>query len=78
MNDDTNNKTTRPRVLGPALAPTVEPGCIACGACAFNAPEVFEVTDRSRVKPDADIEKNRALIEKAVAQCPVSVIKFKE
>ncbi len=76
MNDDTNNKTITPR--GSRGMPLVEPGCIACGACAFNAPEVFEVTDRSRVKPDADIEKNRALIEKAVAQCPVSVIKFKE
>ena len=56
----------------------MEPGCIACGACAFNAPEVFEVTDRSRVKPDADIEKNIVAIEKAVAMCPVQVIKFRK
>ncbi len=54
----------------------IEPGCIACGACAFNAPDVFEVTDRSRVKTDADFEKNAGFIEKAAAQCPVQVIKI--
>ena len=57
---------------------TVEPGCITCGTCAFIAPEVFEVTDVSRVKKDADIEANKELIEKAVTKCPVQVIKFQE
>ena len=32
----------------------IEPGCIACGACQFNAPEVFEVTDRSRIINSAE------------------------
>ncbi len=54
----------------------IEPGCISCGACQFTAPEVFEVTDRSRIKPDADLKKNEAVIEAAVRGCPVSVIKY--
>lgn len=58
--------------------PYIEPGCISCGSCAYNAPEVFEVTDRSRIRQNADFEKNRALIEKAAALCPVSVIKIKQ
>ena len=37
----------------------IEPGCISCGSCQYLAPEVFEVTDRSRVKPCADIIKNK-------------------
>ncbi len=57
---------------------TVEPGCITCGTCAFTAPEVFEVTDVSRVKKDIDIESQKELIEKAVIRCPVQVIKFQE
>lgn len=57
---------------------TVEPGCITCGTCAFIAPEVFEVTDVSRVKKDVDIESQKELIEKAVTKCPVQVIKFQE
>ncbi|MCX5925203.1 MAG: ferredoxin [Candidatus Dependentiae bacterium] len=56
----------------------VTPGCITCGTCAFTAPEVFEVTDVSRVKQDVDIEKNAELIKKAVARCPVQVIKIEE
>ena len=62
---------------GEPLVPLIEPGCIACGTCAFIAPEVFEVTDRSRVKVDADFERNRELIEKAALKCPVQVIKIK-
>lgn len=56
----------------------VTPGCITCGTCAFTAPEVFEVTDVSRVKPDADMEKNADLIQKAISLCPVQVIKMQE
>ncbi len=57
---------------------TIEPGCIACGSCSYRAPEVFEVTDRSRIKADADIEKNEELIEAAVKACPVQVIQYKK
>lgn len=57
---------------------TIEPGCISCTTCQFTAPEVFEVTDVSRVKPNADLEKNYEAIKLAVQRCPVQVIKFQE
>jgi len=53
---------------------TIEPGCITCGLCEFVAPDVFEVTDVSRVKEDADIARNLEAIEEAVRSCPVQVI----
>ena len=56
--------------------PIINPGCISCGACQFYAPDVFEVTDVSRVKKDADMEKNREKIDHAIKECPVSVIKW--
>jgi ferredoxin len=56
----------------------IEPGCITCGACEFVAPEVFEVTDVSRVKTDADMVKNADQIEEAVRMCPVNVIKYQK
>lgn len=68
MNDDSKK----------VAKPTIEPGCIACGSCAFIAPQVFAVTDRSRVKESADFESQSALIEKAAAACPVSVINYKK
>jgi len=42
------------------------------------APAVFEVTDISRIKPDADIAAHEAAIAKAVAVCPVRAIIFEE
>ena len=57
---------------------TIQPGCISCGTCEFTAPEIFEVTDVSRVKKDADIEKHEERIKEAVRKCPVQVIKFEE
>ena len=56
----------------------IDPGCITCGMCEFIAPQVFEVTDISHIKSDADIEKNFDLIEQSVQECPVSVIKFQD
>lgn len=56
----------------------IEPGCITCGMCEFIAPKVFEVTDISHIKSDADVQENIELIEQAVIECPVSVIKFQE
>lgn len=53
----------------------IEPGCITCGACEFIAPEVFEVTDISRIKPESDLQQTE-LIEQAVRSCPVQVIKY--
>jgi ferredoxin len=54
----------------------IEPGCITCGACEFIAPEVFEVTDTSHIKPQADLKNNSNLIEAAAQACPVNVIKY--
>lgn len=54
----------------------IEPGCISCGTCAFVAPNVFEVTDRSRVKNNANPEENQKNIEEAIKQCPMQIIKY--
>lgn len=54
----------------------IEPGCITCGLCEFLAPKVFEVTDVSRVRSDAQIQGSESEIEQAVQQCPVQVIKY--
>lgn len=56
----------------------IKPGCIACGTCAFIAPDVFEVTDRSRVKESSDLVANQAAIKIAITKCPVSVIQQSE
>lgn len=56
----------------------IEPGCITCGACEFIAPDVFEVTDKSYIKTDADQEANKELIETAIRSCPVAVIKWQK
>lgn len=56
----------------------IEPGCISCGSCAYRAPEVFKVTDISRVQDTADLEKNSKHIEEAAYACPVNVIKFEK
>lgn len=56
----------------------IEPGCITCGACEFVCPEIFEVTDKSYIKKDTDLEKNAQSIEIAALSCPVNVIKFKK
>jgi len=55
---------------------TIQPGCITCGACEFVAPEVFEVTDISHIKENADISKNKLCIQKAIESCPVNVIEY--
>ena len=56
----------------------IEPGCITCGMCEFIAPKVFEVTDVSHIKSDANLLENEQLIEQSVVECPVLVIKFQE
>jgi ferredoxin len=42
----------------------IQPGCITCGLCEFLAPNVFEVTDVSRVQ--------------SIKECPVQVIEFEK
>lgn len=56
----------------------VNPGCITCGTCEFIAPEVFEVTDISHVKPDVDYASHETAIKCAIIACPVQVIESKE
>ena len=56
----------------------IEPGCISCGSCAFIAPEVFEVTDISHIKPTADMQKNSGCIKASALACPVQVIQYQE
>lgn len=51
----------------------IEPGCITCGMCEFIAPDIFEVTDVARVKDDPKYDEE--LVQKAIKECPVSVIK---
>lgn len=57
---------------------TIQPGCISCGSCQFLAPEVFEVTDVSRVKKDVDYSAYQERIRIAAQKCPVQVIKVEE
>ena len=56
----------------------IQPGCITCGLCEFLAPNVFEVTDVSRVKKDADITKYEKEITQAIQECPVQVIEIEK
>lgn len=56
----------------------IDPGCITCGLCQFIAPEVFEVTDISRIKSHAKIDDNRDAIEQAITGCPVAVITYED
>ena len=56
----------------------ITPGCIACGSCAYLAPEVFEVTTKSHVKQDVQLEPQADKIKKAAASCPVQVINYSE
>lgn len=56
----------------------IEPGCISCGACEFNSPEVFQVTDVSHVKEGVDIQKYYEQIERAIQGCPVKVIAWRD
>lgn len=57
---------------------SIQPGCISCGSCQFVCPFVFEVTDHSRVLPDADLSKHAEKIKEAAVKCPVKVITYEE
>ena len=54
----------------------IEEACIACGTCEGICPEVFQVTDRSRVKEGVDFNDYEEGIKEAAESCPVSVIKY--
>lgn len=57
---------------------TIEPGCTSCGLCEFIAPEVFQVTDISRVLANAPIEACVPRIQEAAQGCPVQVITIQQ
>ena len=54
----------------------IEEDCIACGTCEGICPEVFHVTDRSRVNDGVDFNDYEEEIKEAAESCPVSVIKY--
>jgi len=56
----------------------IGPGCISCGACEFIAPEIFKVTDLSRICQGAPIGGNEHKIADAIKTCPVGAISFDE
>jgi ferredoxin len=50
--------------------------CIGCGYCASVCPEVFELGEdgKSRIKENADLEKNKDCIKEAKEGCPAGAI----
>jgi ferredoxin len=57
---------------------TIQPGCISCTTCVFYAPQVFEVTVTSEVKPNVALAEHVEAIRLAAAACPVNVITYQE
>ena len=53
----------------------IEEDCIACGTCEGICPEVFTVTDRSRVNESFCTSCSRYAL-RCVSSCPVEVIKY--
>ena len=54
----------------------VEADCTACGSCADEAPEVFEVDDIAQVKKGIDLIAHEADIKNAAEICPAECIKY--
>ena len=56
----------------------IEEGCIGCGVCVAQAPEVFEMSENNVavVKAGADLAANEDKIKEAAESCPVNVIKY--
>jgi len=52
--------------------------CIGCGLCVSLCPDVFELTKngKSKIKKNANIEKNKEDIKKAKKNCPVEAIEI--
>ncbi len=50
--------------------------CIGCGYCTSVCPNVFELGDdgKSKIKEDADLEKNKECTKEAKEGCPVGAI----
>jgi ferredoxin len=54
----------------------IEEGCIACGSCEQICPEVFVVTDQSRIIEGVNLSDYEPQIKEAAEFCPVEVIKY--
>ena len=53
-------------------------GCILCGLCEADCPEVFTVSDICVVKSNVNLEDYRTQIENAEEDCPQGVIRVVE
>ena len=54
--------------------------CLGCGTCIAIAPEVFELGEdgKSKVKEEADLQKNKELIKQTKDSCPTQAIEIEE
>lgn len=53
--------------------------CQGHARCLLDAPDVFgydDVTNNASLLPDADLERDRALIDLAIAGCPEAAISW--
>lgn len=50
--------------------------CIGCGVCVAICPDVFDLGEdgKSRVKKEANLEKNKECIKEAKESCPGGAI----
>ena len=54
----------------------IEDGCISCGVCVQECPDVFEMDEMAIVKDGVNFNNNEDCIKSAAENCPVDVIKF--
>ena len=54
----------------------IEEGCIACGSCEQICPEVFVVTDQSRIIDGVNFDDYEPQIKEAAECCPAEVIRY--
>jgi ferredoxin len=57
---------------------TIGPGCILCGACPIEAPEIFEMSVTTAVVKAPGVFPDSKKLQRAVGSCPVDVIKVEE
>lgn len=50
--------------------------CLGCGFCVSTCPNIFELGEdgKSRIKENADIEKNKDCLKEAKEGCPMGAI----
>ncbi|TYB31451.1 MAG: ferredoxin [Candidatus Mcinerneyibacterium aminivorans] len=55
----------------------IEEGCISCGMCVQECPEVFKMDNAlAVVKEDVDFNEYEESIKRAADICPAGIIKF--